>query len=174
MHESISEWWKKICRPMASFKEGWTVLTGTIVLTLKLSCLQKNKWGHTKIQGVSGWHWFWRIENTVVCETMLLIGFNCSTKTVYWGIIICKVHFLPTFITPFFNLKAFSINYLLHPNYANRSEYYKIIWKMIKKLGFKLIFFCRNLLHSFYSYNLEILSIWPKKSFNIFLSNLSM
>ena len=32
MHESISEWWKKICRPTASFKEGWTVLTGTIVL----------------------------------------------------------------------------------------------------------------------------------------------
>jgi hypothetical protein len=23
---------KKICRPTASFKEGWTVLTGTIVL----------------------------------------------------------------------------------------------------------------------------------------------
>ena len=30
MHESISEWWKKICRPTASFKEGWTVMTGTI------------------------------------------------------------------------------------------------------------------------------------------------
>ena len=33
MHKSISEWWKKICRPTASFKEGWTVLTGTIVLS---------------------------------------------------------------------------------------------------------------------------------------------
>ena len=27
---------KKICRPTASFKEGWTVLTETIVLGVKL------------------------------------------------------------------------------------------------------------------------------------------
>ena len=27
---------KKICRPTASFKEGWTVLTGTIVLFINM------------------------------------------------------------------------------------------------------------------------------------------
>ena len=37
----------------------------------------------------------------------------------------------------FFNLKAF--NKLLRRNYDNCSEYYKIIRKMIEKLGFKLI-----------------------------------
>ena len=37
-----------------------------------------------------------------------------------------------------------SINYLLRRNYDNRSEYYEIIKKIIKTLGFKLIFLCRN------------------------------
>ena len=36
---------KKICRPTASFKEGWAVLTGTIVLALyyvTFQCGRKN------------------------------------------------------------------------------------------------------------------------------------
>ena len=44
MHESISEWWKKICRPTASFKEGWTVLTGTIVLIYVTQNLEFSSW----------------------------------------------------------------------------------------------------------------------------------
>ena len=35
----------------------------------------------------------------------MLIGVNFSTKTRYWGIDICKVHFLPTFITQFLQLE---------------------------------------------------------------------
>ena len=45
MHESISEWWKKICRPTASFKEGWTLLTGTIVILSKCFFLGGKTWG---------------------------------------------------------------------------------------------------------------------------------
>ena len=44
------------------------------------------------------------IKNTVSSETVS-IGDSFSTKSCYWGIDICKVHFVPTFIIQFLQLE---------------------------------------------------------------------